>query len=189
MFTSKEAKRASSTNFGELRLGSIRGQVHLSTDGDCDFENPDQLLEGVRVDLLDREGNFLESTTTDREGRYRFDDLMFGEYQIREHTPATFAGRPIFDGEEQIGSAGGSIVANDTMQLVLRPGEDAFGYHFCEHVGASLAGYVYHDASNDGLFDADEDPIAGVTLELLDADGRATGRTAQTDASGYYGIS
>ncbi len=173
-------------NFGELRLGSIRGRVHLSTDGECDFDDPDQLLEGVRVDLLDGDGNLLESTTTDAQGQYAFEDVELGDYRIREHTPAVVDGRKVFDGGEQVGTVGGTIVANDTIQLTLRPGQHAAGYDFCEHIGASLSGYVYHDQSNDGRFDAGEDPIAGVTLELLDDAGRPTGATAETDAAGYY---
>ncbi|MEQ8846135.1 SdrD B-like domain-containing protein, partial [Botrimarina sp.] len=51
---------------------------------------------------------------------------------------------------------------------------------------ASLSGYVYHDRSDDGLRDAGEEAIGGVTLELIDASGQGTGVYATTDALGYY---
>ena len=53
---------------------------------------------------------------------------------------------------------------------------------------ASLSGYVYVDANNNGVFDAGETPIAGVTLTLLDANGKSTGKTATTDANGLLSL-
>ncbi|MEN0109666.1 MAG: SdrD B-like domain-containing protein, partial [Planctomycetota bacterium] len=43
-------------NFGELLAGSIAGRVHASDGPDCDYENPDELLEGVVVELLSPAG-------------------------------------------------------------------------------------------------------------------------------------
>ena len=40
-------------NFGELLPGSIRGRVHADEHEDCNFDEPEILLEGVRIDLLD----------------------------------------------------------------------------------------------------------------------------------------
>ncbi len=51
---------------------------------------------------------------------------------------------------------------------------------------ATLSGYVYHDLDDDGAFDSNEDPIAGVELRLLRADGSDTGLRATTNADGYY---
>ena len=51
---------------------------------------------------------------------------------------------------------------------------------------ASVSGYVYVDANNNGMFDSGETPIAGVLLTLLDANGKPTGKTATTDSTGYY---
>ena len=40
-------------NFGELLPGSIRGTVQAHDGGECDFDNPQLLLSGVQIDLLD----------------------------------------------------------------------------------------------------------------------------------------
>ena len=79
--------------FCELPPGSISGRVHADTGPDCDFDNPDILLEGVTMDLLDADGNFIRSTTTDKNGEYHFTDLAPGVYQVREHQPTIPAGR------------------------------------------------------------------------------------------------
>lgn len=175
---------ATDYNFGELLAGSIAGRVHASTDGDCDYDDPDILLEGVLIELLDASGTVIDQTQTLADGTYRFDGLRPGEYQVREQQPTGY-----FDGSEQAGTAGG-IVSDDLISAInIGSGEDAVEYDFCEHIGATLSGYVYHDQSNDGIRDANEDPIAGVTLKLLDGDGNDTGIRAVTDSNGHYTFS
>ncbi len=52
----------------------------------------------------------------------------------------------------------------------------------------AISGYVFHDANNTGLFDSNESPIAGNTLELFHGSS-LTGTpiaTAVSDASGFY---
>ena len=52
---------------------------------------------------------------------------------------------------------------------MLGYGVDAIQYDFCEKIGVMLSGNVYHDRSNDGIFDrATEEGIAGVVVKLLD---------------------
>ena len=41
--------------------------------------------------------------------------------------------------------------------------------------GNTISGYVFHDLNNNGLKEAGEQGISGVTLELLDANGQPTG--------------
>ena len=53
---------------------------------------------------------------------------------------------------------------------------------------ASLSGFVYVDTNNDGNFDANELPIAGVTVTLIGTDtlGNAVNLTRQTGSDGAY---
>ena len=170
-------------DFCEHTPGSIAGRVHASSGPDCDFDNPEILLEGVQIDLLDAEGEVIATTYTDAEGRYRFDGLEAGEYRVREHQPAGY-----HDGGERVGTAGGELVAPDDIAgIQLGASQHAVNYDFCEHLGVSLSGWVYHDLSNDGAFDrGTEQGIGQVTLKLLDGDGNDTGRRAVTNPSGYY---
>lgn len=182
-------------NFGELLVGSISGLVHASSDGDCHFDDPEILLAGVTVDLLDARGQVIATTQTDANGRYRFDGLTPGEYAVREHQPTDY-----YDGGEHVGTSGG--VASDVgpegdptysliSEIQLGSGVDATDYSFCEHVGPSISGWVYHDESNDGVFHrSSEEGIGGVVIELLDANGSPTGITTVTSSGpgtiGYY---
>ncbi len=173
--------RAVNYNFGELLGASLAGRVHASTDGDCGFEAPDILLEGVVIELLNPAGEVLETTLTDAEGRYNFSGLRPGEYQVREQQPVGY-----YDGDERIGTAGGSLSNDLVSGILLGSGENATQYDFCERVGANLSGYVYFDRSNEGDRDPGEEGIAGVTLKLLRGDGTDTGKRAVTNAEGRY---
>ncbi|MEM6331529.1 MAG: SdrD B-like domain-containing protein, partial [Planctomycetota bacterium] len=145
--------RATDYNFGELLVGSISGRVHVSDDADCDFDNPDTPLAGVVIELLAADGTPVATTTTDAQGRYSFAGLPPGEYQVRQVQPTQFAGQQLFDGGERAGDAGG-VVADDLITgIQIGSDQDAVDYDFCEHLGASLSGFVYHDQDDDGVYE------------------------------------
>jgi serine-aspartate repeat-containing protein C/D/E len=166
--------------FGEIPPGSLTGQVMLTDpEGNCDgpLARP---LEQVEIRLL-RDGQLLATTTTNAEGRYEFTNLPPGVYSIVEVTPAG-----LIDGDEHVGSLGGTITADDTIAAVnLAPGQNGVEYDFCEHEPASLAGFVYHDQNEDGQFQSSETPIANTRVDLLNATGTIVA-SAMTDALGAY---
>jgi protocatechuate 3,4-dioxygenase beta subunit len=174
-------------NFGELLPGSIAGRVHADHHEDCNFDEPEILLEGVRIDLLDASGNLVTFTHTNALGEYKFDNLAPGIYQVREHQPTGY-----YDGGERIGSVGGAThdvgeIFSVFTGISLPSGVDAIQYDFCEKVGVMLSGNVYHDRNDDGTFDRPgEEGIGGVLVKLLDGNGVDTGLTATTDPNGFY---
>jgi serine-aspartate repeat-containing protein C/D/E len=174
-------------DFCEKPPASIRGRVVANNRPECDYENPDYLLKDVRIDLLDANGNVVATTLTNAAGEYEFTGLRKGIYQVREHQPEDY-----YDGGERIGSAGGNsydIGSQYSMivDIVLVPGMNAIQYDFCEKIGVMLSGNVYHDRSDDGIFNRDtEEGIAGVVVKLLDENGVDTGLRATTNAQGFY---
>ena len=164
-------------NFGELLPGSIRGQVHVDTDGDCNPDDDEPPIAGVRIDLLDQDGNVIATTTTDANGEYEFDDLRPGIYSVHEHQPSEY-----FNGGYNIGSGGGSFFGVDTIgDIHLGSDQHLVNYDFCEVPPARLSGYVFIDGPpivtfdgvpddistiRDGQRTPDDRPLAGVVLEL-----------------------
>lgn len=167
-------------NFGELLPASIAGKVHVNTNGDCDDPaNPP--LAGVTIELLNSNGTVIGTRVTDANGEYRFDNLAPGTYSVREIQPANY-----FDGETEAGSAGGIVTNNFVTAIALGSGVAGVHYDFCEIPPAQLCGFVYADLNDNGLKEAGEQGISGVTLELLNANGQPTGVTVLTDATGEY---
>lgn len=174
-------------NFGEYQLGEIRGQVRLTTpEGDCFVEGVETPpVVGATVRLYDSAGNEVDVTQTDANGQYRFTALLPGRYTVVEETPAG-----LIDGGEHVGGGGGvangRLDGNDRItDILMTSGQLLVGYDFCEHEPATLAGFVYHDRNNDGRRDDGEEPIAGVTVILRDAEGNEIARR-QSDAQGAY---
>ncbi|MEX2188836.1 MAG: SdrD B-like domain-containing protein, partial [Pirellulales bacterium] len=177
------AQDAVNYNFGELiPPGSLSGSVFADLDEDCLRDANESGIAGVTVHLLDSSGNVLRTTTTDANGRYAFDRLAPGVYGVREEQPSGF-----FHGGQTVGSGTGTIIAADQIgEVQVTSRVDLIDYNFCEIPPASISGYVYVDVDNDGVRDAGEQSLGGVTMQLLNAAGAPTGQSTVTDTTGFY---
>ncbi|MEW4452760.1 SdrD B-like domain-containing protein [Bremerella sp. JC817] len=174
-------------NFGEIRPAEISGHVHLTDpEGNCYGEGIDTTpIEGAVINLYDANGNLVATTTTDADGNYYFGNLMPGVYTIEEITPPG-----LIDGGDHVGTINGinvgNLDGNDRIaNIELLSGDSGQSYDFCEHLPATLSGFVYHDRNNNGIREAGEEGIEGVLVQLFDENGIQAG-LAITDANGFY---
>lgn len=169
-------------DFGEILPGSIGGRVIVDTNGNCIIDAAsDMPLKGVLVELLSSSGAVLQTTLTDANGYYRFDNLMPGEYRVHEVQPSGY-----FQGDHHAGSGGGNATTEDLIsQIIVSPGDTLAGYDFCEIPPADISGHVFVDRDGDCVFDANEEPIATAKVTLYDASGEVVATTT-TDANGHY---
>ncbi len=175
-------------NFGELRPASISGYVSVETPGQGKLDPTDpnfQPIAGVTMQLLDADGNLLDTTTTDETGNYSFDGLAPGNYTVVEVQPNGY-----LDAGEAVGNVDGQsnglILANDRISNIqLGSGDQGTRYDFCEHLPASIKGTVYHDRNDNGVQDDGEEGIGGVLIQLFDNNGNVVQET-RTDAQGDY---
>jgi hypothetical protein len=116
-----------------INQASISGVVFVDVNQNGLFDANEPGIDGVVIKLLDQFGNpVLDSlgdpitAITSGGGFYLFEDLDAGAYQLFEVQPTG-----VNDGAEELGSLGGTVVANDRMQLTLAQ-TDAFDYAFAE---------------------------------------------------------
>ncbi len=141
-------------DFIEVEYGSIAGTVLADTDdngtGDAPLENVElALLDGLGNPVLD--GGNPVTTTTDASGNYRFDDLLPGDYQVAETQPSGYGSVSDVDG-------GDPDLIGNVVSISVSPGEDVTGRDFVEIELGAISGHVF----------VGTDPLAGVTLTLLD---------------------
>ncbi len=163
-------------DFGE-KLGSISGVVQLDIDRDG---TPDAPIAGVTLQLVGPDGSIVATVVTGADGTYTFPNLSGGTYKIREVQPAQYD-----DGAEVPGQYGTSSV-NDEITVALPRGINSAAQNFVDNIKyGKISGTVVEDANGNGKADAGETPIAGVTIELVNAAGVVV-KTTTTGPDGTY---
>ncbi|MDR6889202.1 MULTISPECIES: SdrD B-like domain-containing protein [Variovorax] len=185
---------SAANNFSAVRPASVSGYVYADvapSNGTRDTAEPGIAGTTVRVTGTDFLGNAVTQTVqAGADGRYLVDKLLPGTYQIDETQPDGVA-----DGPESLGTVGGTPrgtlnpgSVNDRFgALVLASEEAGIDYNFGER-GGQIAGWVYVDTNNDGIRQAGEPGIPGVSVTLTgrSASGLAVNATVVTDANGRY---
>ena len=171
--------------------GSIGDTVFedLDKDGIQDANEPG--IDGVTVKLLDENGATLATTTTSNGGQYLFDNLPAGTYQVMINTPVDYTVSPQDAGTDE--STDSDINdAGMTAPIVLGVSEDIddvdaglYSNEPTDPKDASLGNKVFEDLNQDGIQNNNEPGIAGVTVNLLDANGTVLD-TDVTSNGGWY---
>ena len=173
-------ERLTDYNFCEVEPSSISGVVYVDGNGDCIHDEDEPPLSGVVIQLRDGDGKIIDTTTTDNSGRYTFDNLRPGDYQVFEQQPDGF-----FQGGQVAGTGDGVVLGIDLLGVMLLANQDVINYDFCELEPASISGTVFEEVDLNQTFDPGESPIPGVLIELLNESGETVQQT-QTDVDGNY---
>ncbi|MFO0953521.1 MAG: SdrD B-like domain-containing protein [Isosphaeraceae bacterium] len=156
-------------NFGELVPSSLGGFVYVDANNDGVKQNGETGIDGVTVTLTgvdDLENPVNLSTPTVEGGFYSFGNLRPGTYVITETQPGAY-----LDGKNTLGTQGGATAVKNAFSAVpVVSGTDGTANNFGELVPASLAGFVYVDANNDGIKQPAESGLSGVTVTLTGVD-------------------
>jgi uncharacterized repeat protein (TIGR01451 family) len=173
-------------DFGYYALGSIGDFVFTDANGDGDIDLPDDTgIESITVTLDggDLAGPITTTTGTGASaGDYLFDDLTPGTYTVTATVAGQTATTP--------GAAGGTV---QTITLLSGGAIDTADFGFI--APASLGDLLFDDLDGDGVFDAGEPGLEGVTVTLTGTTAAGaitpvvttTGTTAGGDA-GEYGF-
>lgn len=175
-------------NYGELKLGSIAGNVYEDRNDNGLLDVGEPGIGVVTVELYEWNGveyQKIRETKTAEDGSYLFDKLDINkEYAVREQQPTDYD-----DGKESVGSLGGVLVTNDEIASIPVEWDDhGVDYNFGELKLGSISGYVYHDLDDSGIRREDDPPIENVTVELYQLVGGDYVKIAETktDANGFY---
>jgi uncharacterized repeat protein (TIGR01451 family) len=149
-------------DFGEIGV-SLTGRVYLDPQRDgIDSGGTEPGIAGVTVTLM-QGATVVATTTTNATGAFSFIGLSAGSYTVVETQPAGY-------GSSTPNSVSVSLTSGATQTV-----------EFGETL-STIAGHVFVDSNNDGVYQVGEQPIPGVTVKLS---GPAN-ETAITDATGAF---
>ncbi|MBL0283944.1 MAG: carboxypeptidase regulatory-like domain-containing protein [Zoogloea sp.] len=151
--------------------GAITGTVLEDLDHDGTGDTP---IAGVTVVLKDASGAPIASTTTDANGNYSFANVPAGNYTVEQTNAPGYTDVSDIDGGNP-----------NSIAVSLQPGQSSTGNDFVDERPATLGDRVWLDTNANGVQDAGETGLAGVTVQLKNADG-SVAQTATTDANGNY---
>jgi hypothetical protein len=184
---------AATTNPGTDEPGALGDRIWNDADGDGVQDPGEAGIAGVEVQLyadLDGDGiygDLVDTVSTDATGNYIFRGIDPTAYEVVVNTatlPPNFdpnpTGDPDGDGD------------NRSLPIPIAPGDvfvnADFGYRLDPagaETGSDIGDLIWLDADGDGVPDAGEPGIAGVTVELRDELDRVIATTV-TDATGSY---
>ncbi len=164
---------------------SIGDRVWLDANGNGIQDAGEVGIAGVSVKLLSSAGAVLSTTTTDANGNYLFSNLTPGDYAVQVVAPNGY----VFTGKDQGGNdATDSDVdptTGKTIVTTLTGGENDLSWDAGLYQLASIGDKVWLDANKNGIQDAGETGMSGVSVNLLNSAG-AVIATTTTNTSGNY---
>ncbi|TSD72620.1 hypothetical protein FFI39_017455 [Janthinobacterium sp. KBS0711] len=177
---------------GLYRTAELGDRVWFDTNKNGVQDAGEAGAAGVKVTLLDASGNAVGSPLiTDANGNYLFTNLKPGAYSV-QFDKTTLPSGYAFTGQDQGGDDQRDSDANAdgrTAQVLLASGDSNHSVDAgIVALPATLGDRVWHDSNMNGVQDAGESGIVGVTVQLKNAAGSVIGSTV-TDATGYYNFS
>ncbi|MBP6624310.1 MAG: carboxypeptidase regulatory-like domain-containing protein, partial [Chitinophagaceae bacterium] len=146
-------------------------------------------VAGVLVTLYDNTNTPVASAITKPDGSYIFTNVTPGDYTIGfSNTPAgmdftTQESNPISNAGSNANPSTGITPSFTVLAGTHTPSIDAGLF---VPLLAGLGNYVWIDANENGLQEANEVPVAGVIVTLYGSDGSTVLATAATDGMGAY---
>ena len=172
-------------------LASLGDKVWEDVNGNGLDDDGANGIANVVVNLLDENGVATgQTTTTDTDGLYSFDDLLAGTYIVEFEAPAGRTFTTLNAGADDTIDSDADLTTGQTGPIVLAAGDD----DITNDAGiapllGSISNLVFEDTDGNGIQDAGEPGVPGVVVNLLDENGVATGETTTTDVDGLYGFS
>ena len=166
-------------NFGYVNNNSLSGTVYRDDSRNEKQDGTEPGYSGVTVQLLDKDGTVIATTTTDKDGTYSFEHLPDGTYSIKVVKDGVLADADqTGDPDTALDNASKPITLDENNPV---KSDVDFGYA----PNNTITGTVYRDDNRDKMIDGDEPGLERVSVQLLDEDGNVV-QTLDTAADGTY---
>jgi hypothetical protein len=173
-----------SIDFGFYGAAALGNYVWIDTNHDgVQNESADNGVNGVTVTVTDGAGKVVGTALTSNNpdggapGYYHVANLAPGIYKVTFTTlPAGFAPTTTAAGTDRALDSDGAV----TAPVTLATGDDNLTLDLGLFAPTAVGDFTWLDSNENGVYDSDEAPLAGVTVTLLDK----VGQPVTTDADG-----
>ena len=177
-FTLNAGASRTDVDFGYRNTGSVGDRVWLDTNANGAQDAGEAGINGVTVQLLDAGNSVIATTTTSGDGNYTFNNLAAGTYTVKvvaSSLPAGVAETYDLDG----------VASANQATFTLNAGASRTDVDFGYRATGSIGDRVWNDGNGNGVQDAGEAGLNGVTVQLLDAASNVIA-TMTTSGNGNY---
>lgn len=154
---------------GAVLSGRIEGVVWEDANGDGAMDGAEAPLANVTV-ALEQNGETVRTAVTGADGRYAFEHLRSGDYIVRAAQDGMLA------------------TTGEPAAMAVRTWKTDFEANLGFVRPAEITAALFADESADGVRQAGEPALPGVTVALVDAKGKETA-SAESDADGVVRFS
>ncbi|HLW64574.1 MAG TPA: SdrD B-like domain-containing protein [Gemmataceae bacterium] len=154
-------------NAGLDQNAEVGGNVWLDSNDNAVNDAGETNVAGVTVYLLNNSSATVGTATTDANGNYSFANLAPGSYSIQFVAPA-----------------GDFFSTSSSDAVTLISGQTNNNVNAGLFQPAAVNGEVWSDTNANGVIDAGENGLAGITVDLVS--GTTTLTSTTTDANGNY---
>jgi choice-of-anchor A domain-containing protein/uncharacterized repeat protein (TIGR01451 family) len=146
-------------------------------------------IANVQVQLHDQTGAVVATTTTNASGYYIFNNLQPGQYYVHFTPPAGYTITSINQGTDDAKDSDIGMDGN-TNWISLAAGENNMtvdaGMYTTPPQTACIGDFVWNDANHNGIQDANEVGISGITIELHKCSDNSLVAQTVSVGNGYY---
>lgn len=118
---------------------------------DTSIYEPEPVKAGVTINLLDLDGNVVETTVTDAHGNYAFENVPVGDYRIEGVAPDGTKFTIQDAGHDDSRDSDVDGTGTSDVITVTRDSETDVDLGLCEVKEGAISGTVFHDTNCDGI--------------------------------------
>lgn len=178
-FTLVMGESANDYDFGAIAPASVSGEIYIDGNENGARDAGDGGLSGAAVTLM-QGGTAIATASTDANGGFSFGLLRPGAYRVR----VTLPDNALFARGTQLHAAHADAQEGETGEFELAMGQRLSVEPVGAVKAARIAGCAWSDENADGMMDATEPSLGGVTVELLTEGGVVA--SAKTGEDGRY---
>ena len=168
----------------------INGIVWEDINGNGILDPQEQGTPNLRVRLLSEDDDILESSFTDADGRYTFENLASDNYKIDFFLPLDVELTEAGVGSDE--SIDSDLVSGLTTEVIALPGTEGQDVNAGYYFPVSITGQVWLDINSDGIQDDDEPGTNNFLINLFNDSGEFIDRSFTNFNSigeqGHYGF-